>query len=404
MKIGIVKPDYKIYGGFEIVVDRIIKGLIEKGHQVDLIKVDMTDISLSNRGFSVPEHLYYQNEEYFRYLLSFEKFKGLNLKSYDCVISTQPPSFCIDHPKNILLFYHHMKIYYDLFDIVMEVGLVDRNLHRLAADYVRDVDNSYLTNEKIYAAGSEHIKKRLIKYNGINKNLYNFSAGIDDEFFYYSGKKEFLFPICVGRHEFPKRTELFIQAMKYLEIKGLIIGVGGRTDALKNLDTFLTYTYRIENKEINSNHLWKSMFFDALNLDTEKMNKSLSKANIQSNVEFCGRVDKNKLIEYYAKSLCVVCPAYEEDYGLTAIEAMSFGKPVIACSDGGGYVELVKNGETGFIVEPDGKAIADAIKYLINNPDRLREMSKNAYEESRKYSWKNSLNQLQNLLHIAMEG
>jgi glycosyltransferase involved in cell wall biosynthesis len=404
MNIGIVKPDYKIYGGFEIVVEKLREGLTEKGHTVNLIKVDMNECNLLNRGISIPEHIYYSNQEYFNYLLSFEKFKELDLKRYDCVVSTQPPSFCINHPKNLLLFYHHMKIYYDLFDIVMEVGLVDSELHRISAKYVRDIDSDYLTDMKYYAVGSEHIKKRIMKYNGVTKNLFNFSAGIDNEFFNYSGEKNFLYPVCIGRHEFPKRTELFLQAMKYIDMEGIVIGAGGRTKALENLDLYLTYVYKYEKKEIDSERLWKNLLFDALNINTKKMSNVLKGKNIKSNIRFTGRVDKKELLKHYANSLCVVCPAYEEDYGLTAIEAMAFGKPVIACSDGGGYVELVKNGETGFIVEPNGKAIANAIRYLIDNPEQLKEMSKNAFEESRKYSWENAVNEFNNILYKTMEG
>lgn len=403
MKIAIVKPDYKIYGGFEVVVDRLIEGLSNSRVSIDLIKVDMTNNILSNRGITIPEDLYYKNSEYFKYLLSFEKFKDLKLNDYDCIISTQPPSYGLTHPKNLLLFYHHMKIYYDLYDITSEVGMFDKRLHSIAADYVREVDNIYLNNDKFYAAGSEHIMKRLKHFNGITKNLYKFSAGINDDFYQYNGSITFSNPICVGRHEFPKRTELFIQAMKYLDTNGIIVGVGGRTKALEDLDIYLTYKYKIENSEVESDFLWKNLFFNISQYNIDSMKQEILKKKVHSNVVFAGRVDNKKLVDYYAKSLCVVCPAYEEDYGLTAIEAMAFGKPVIACSDGGGYTELIRNGETGFIVEPDGKAIAEAIRTLVNYPEKLKIMSRNAYEESRKYSWTNAIKMFDNILQCVME-
>jgi len=70
-----------------------------------------------------------------------------------------------------------------------------------------------------------------------------------------------------------------------------------------------------------------------------------------------------------ASAVCVVAPAYDEDYGLTAIEAMAAGTPVIVCRDGGGLVELVDHGVTGLVVEPTGAAIATAIRSLTDDPD-----------------------------------
>ena len=43
---------------------------------------------------------------------------------------------------------------------------------------------------------------------------------------------------------------------------------------------------------------------------------------------------------------------------------MALGKPVIACVDGGGYVELIEDGVDGFLVEATGPAIARAINRL----------------------------------------
>ena len=40
------------------------------------------------------------------------------LNNYDLVISTQPPSFAIKHSNIMVLFYHHLKIYYDLYDVI----------------------------------------------------------------------------------------------------------------------------------------------------------------------------------------------------------------------------------------------------------------------------------------------
>ncbi|NFI51513.1 glycosyltransferase family 4 protein [Clostridium botulinum] len=391
MKIGIVKPDYKIIGGFEIVVDRIIKGLKQYGHSVDLIKVDMLKKRYNIGNIKISENIYNKNQEFFRYAGAIQEFEKLELDNYDVVIATQPPSYAVKHPKTVVLFYHHLKIYYDLYDVYVKTLSKDEELDARTKDIVRLIDNKYITNDKYYLAGSKHVAKRLKKYNNINdKNIDIFEAGINDSIFSYKGNINFKSAICVGRHEFPKRPELFIHAMKYLpKLEGRIVGEGGKTGDLKIIDKYIQEAHK-RGGHINDDELWKKTIF---NVNKLKVNK-----DIKSNVIFTGKVSEKDLIKEYANALCVVCPSYEEDYGLTAIEAMAYGKPVIACNDGGGYREFIEEGKNGFVVEPIGEAIAEKIKYLNDNRDVLENMSKNAYEFSRKYSWDIILQKLDDYL------
>lgn len=85
-----------------------------------------------------------------------------------------------------------------------------------------------------------------------------------------------------------------------------------------------------------------------------------------------GRVDDRRLDQLYRRAGCVVAPAYREDYGLTVLEAHARARPVIVCRDGGGLVDLVDDGVTGLVVEPTGRAIADAIAELRDDPTRQR--------------------------------
>lgn len=380
MKIAIVKPDYRIVGGFEIVVDRIIKGLKKYGHKVDLVKVDMVERRYELGKIHIPEDIYNQNDEFFRYTMSIQAYEKLDLSAYDLVIATQPPSFAVNHPNVVVLFYHHLKIFYDMYEVYMKCIASDEKLHAETAKLIRKIDKQYITNDKFYLAGSQHVANRLKHFNGIKEEqIQVFKAGINDTYFNYKGATSFEYPLCVGRHEFPKRPELFISAMKYLpELQGSLVGTGGRTEDLKIIDAYLQDSYAKGN-EVDGEVLWQEVIFKAHELKYAKSNAS--------NVIFKGKIPDKEVMKEYAKALCVICPSYEEDYGLTAIEAMAFGKPVIACSDGGGYAEFIEEGKNGFIVEPTGKAIAEKIKYLKDNPDVLQEMSKNAYESSRKYSW-----------------
>ena len=70
-------------------------------------------------------------------------------------------------------------------------------------------------------------------------------------------------------------------------------------------------------------------------------------------------------------------PAFDEDYGLTALEAMAHSKPVIVCSDGGGLVETVVDGDNGLVVEPNQSAIAAAVARLHDDPDLAASLGRN---------------------------
>ncbi len=93
------------------------------------------------------------------------------------------------------------------------------------------------------------------------------------------------------------------------------------------------------------------------------------------NVEFLGRIPDEELAEVYSRCLGFVFPQ-NEDFGITPLEAMAAGRPVIAYR-GGGALETVLEGRTGtFFDVQDPDAIAEAIiKFKPEDfqPDILRE-------------------------------
>lgn len=398
LRIAIAKPDYRIMGGYEVVLQQIAQGLQSKGHTVEMAFVDATGDPTSHLTAPVSEAIWRTFPEFFNHANLALRFEELDLSRYDVVISTQPPSYAVRHPRHVSLFSHHFKICYDMESAVIAAGLYDETLMRLGADIVREIDREYLTPELPILACSYHVKQRFAAFNGLTDNVGVYYAGIDDDYFHYQGPTSFQAPISVGRHEFPKRPELFLHAMKHLpEKQGRVVGVGGRTEALKQIDTYLTHRHLLQEQEVDDRALWLETVFQVDQLEIPRLERELSAKGLASNVHFTGRVTKDQLIREYANALCVVCPSYEEDYGLTAIEAMAFGKPVIACEDGGGYTELITPGVDGFVVPPTGEAIAAAIREL-SDPDRLKEMSANAYRKSREFTWDRAYDQIEQAL------
>src|SRR5688500_16102270 len=227
MNIAIAKPDFHAAGGFEIVVARLADGLRARGHQVDVVQLDADVSPVSDLGISVDPLYASLFRDFFFHLNMVARFEQLDLSRYEVVLCTQPASWAVRHPRKVVLFYHHTRTFYDLFEAIESVRGHDVALNHLAAFVVRDVDGFFLTPDTPILAGSRRVKQRLADHNGLDANVQVFSAGIEETFLDYQGPISFESPLCIGRHEFPKRTELFLHAMNHVvELEGRVLGSG----------------------------------------------------------------------------------------------------------------------------------------------------------------------------------
>ncbi|HTR34738.1 MAG TPA: glycosyltransferase [Bryobacteraceae bacterium] len=90
--------------------------------------------------------------------------------------------------------------------------------------------------------------------------------------------------------------------------------------------------------------------------------KALKRA-ASANIEFCGRVDDADLREHYARCRAFLMPG-EEDFGMTAVEALASGKPVIALARGGALEIVPRSEPLGGLLyaEPGDDALQRAIE------------------------------------------
>jgi glycosyltransferase involved in cell wall biosynthesis len=74
-----------------------------------------------------------------------------------------------------------------------------------------------------------------------------------------------------------------------------------------------------------------------------------------------------------------VLPTNYEGFPVAIVEALSYGKPVVA-SDVGAISEIVLNGENGYTLENDNRLFAEKIKYILENEDVYQRFSKKSLE------------------------
>jgi glycosyltransferase involved in cell wall biosynthesis len=90
--------------------------------------------------------------------------------------------------------------------------------------------------------------------------------------------------------------------------------------------------------------------------------------------------------EFFAALDLFVMPSRSEGWGLAALEAMAHGVPVIASSTGG-LMEIIEDGEDGWLVEPgDSAALAAGIEAAARDLAQLTEMGRRGRERSRDFS------------------
>jgi len=316
---------------------------------------------------------------------SYKSFYKLDLNHFDVVISLKYPAWMVQHRNHICYMAHKLRGLYDTYHLsklpedfyssqkiikdfleYMGYNKNPSNLDTFFAfldeirSYKKNLPSAYFLFphpfiRKIvmymdnFALSQGKIKKYCAISNTVKNRKDYFPEDCKVEVIYPPSSLEgfkcagFDYLFTLSRLDKPKRVNLLVEAMKYVDtdIKLKIAGKGPEEDSLRKL------------------------------------------ASGDDRIELLGFKSGNEIIELYSNALAVLFVPYEEDLGFVTFEAMMSSKPVITCEDSGGVKEFVEDEVNGFVVTPDPSAVAEKIRFLIENKKLAVEMGRKAHEKVR---------------------
>ena len=253
-------------------------------------------------------------------------FRKLDLSEFDIIISTssaEAKAVRKTRPGQIHIAYIHTPIryywsHYEEFRKEFSFGKLTPFIRPFIPALVkkqRKLDYESAQAIDVFIANSTVTQERIKKYYGKPSTVIH--PGVDVNRFTPEPKGERSGYVIWGRHVPYKRFDLAIKAANKLALPLTIAGTGPDTERLKSL--------------------------------------------AGPTVKFLGRISDDALVRLAQSSKGFLFPN-EEDFGISAVEALAAGTPVIAYKKGGA-LDIIQDGETGvFFEEQTVESLVEAIK------------------------------------------
>jgi len=173
----------------------------------------------------------------------------------------------------------------------------------------------------------------------------------------------------------------------------------GRLDSRKGID-FLIKAIPYVKKRLQNVQL----FIGGEGILKPHLKTFVKNNQLENNVRFLGTIEDEKLNEWYNKVKVVVIPSVFEGFGLTAIEAMACGTPVIA-TDADALRDVVNNGVNGLLVHyNDVKGLQNSILDVLTNKNKWSLLSNNGKKIIKTdYNWTDIADQVLRIYKHASE-
>ncbi len=247
---------------------------------------------------------------------------------YDWVIysGNNAPAAVANHPqgKNILYCHTPPRFVYDLRNhYLQQAQWWQKPLLHLLIRYVRSVYESSIEQMDLIIANSENVQQRIKQYLG--RDSIVIYPPIDVERFKWIKQGDYY--LSLSRLEPYKRVELIVRAFLHLPKKKLLVASGGS--------------------------------------DLQRLKKLAKDA---ANIQFTGWCDDAQLQRLTGSCLAAIYIPPDEDFGMSPVESMAAGKPVIGVAEGG-LLETVVHEKTGYLIgqgqeDLNQQSLIDAINWM----------------------------------------
>ncbi|HIC90593.1 MAG TPA: glycosyltransferase family 4 protein [Syntrophaceae bacterium] len=334
MKIAIFHDYFGNIGGGEKVVLTLAKAF-----NADVITTDLDRDIIDRMGFKGVNFISLGRTIKFPVLKQITaslRFATCNFcKDYDYFIFSGNWAHYASKRHHPNLWYCHtpFRFFYDLhYQILQGIALPQRCVARVWIYFHRKCDQCFVGHVDNIVTNSRNTQGRIRKYYGRDSTIAY--PPIDTSKYACKGYTDFW--LSINRFYPEKRIELQVETFRRLKGEKLVI-VGGYS------------------KGDHAKRHFREIIRD-----------------IPKNVEMKGIISEKELIELYGTCKGLICTALDEDFGMTPLEAMASGKPVVAVREGG-YLETVIDGVTGRLVEPTVPAIVQGILETSEDPTKYKE-------------------------------
>ncbi len=170
----------------------------------------------------------------------------------------------------------------------------------------------------------------------------------------------------------------------------------GRADPYKNLSVLVEAFARLRSEQMNTRlHLVGPP--DARYPEADNLAKELG---VAQHIKRAGYLADDELLRAYQEADVFALPSRYEGFGLTVLEAMASGTPVV-CGNQGSLPEVA--GKAAILVPPsDAIALAEAIKRVLAEPQTALDMRRRGLEHARSFTWEQTARQTIEAYRMAM--
>lgn len=285
--------------------------------------------------------------------------RRIRLENIDRVIALKFPAYLVPWHDKTLWLLHQYRQAYDLLDAGQSNIPGDARGAEII-EAVRAADNLAFAEARQIFTNAPITGRRLLRYNGFDSTVLR--PPLNDPERFTGGESEG-YILATGRVNGAKRQHLLVQALKYAP--GIRLVVAGPPDS-ENDAVQLRELARREGVE------------DRVRLDLRFLRR-------------------DALAELVNRSLAVAYLPFDEDsLGYCTMEAFQAAKPVITTNDAGGVLDIVRDGETGLVVEPEAEALASAMLALTQKRERAKSLGRagRAAMDREQLNWPSTIEKL----------